>query len=115
MIEKSVIELTFCISRLNNFSKTFRIMVESTEVDVYQSIIGNVDRIALANGGSIGSEEVQMVAEAVKTIQEGIGSNWLEMTSTSNASASSVKVMMRPGCTLDVYKFVHDLYGITGE
>ena len=115
-MQGKVVELICCVSSTGKFSRTFRVFVTGTEEttqDVARVLRDNAKAIVMAHQGIISAEDVEIAANGVELISNSFGACWYLDELGPEASGKSVKVVAGPGSTLDVYRFVHDLYGPT--
>jgi hypothetical protein len=115
-MSNKVVELIFCVSSSGSFSRTFRVFVsgsgESTE-DVAGILRENSKSIVMSHQGIINDDDVEAAAVGVELISSFFGPEWYLNELGPEASGGFAKVNTGPGSTLDVYKFMHDLYGPT--
>ena len=115
-MQSRVVELICCVSSTGKFNRTFRVFVTGTEEttqDVARVLRDNAKAIVMAHQGIISAEDVEIAANGVELISNSFGACWYLDELGPEASGKSVKVVAGPGSTLDVYRFVHDLYGPT--
>ena len=115
-MQSKVVELICCVSSTGKFSRTFQVFVTGTDEttqDVARVLRDNAKAIIMAHQGIISAEDVEIAANGVELITNSFGAHWYLDELGPEASGKSVKVVAGPGSTLDVYRFVHDLYGTT--
>lgn len=113
---RKVVEIIFCVSRAGSVSKTFRAFMSGSEEsieNISEILRENAKSIVMAHQGIIDVRDVEVAAIGVELISGSFGSSWYLDELGPEASGRSVKVVAGPGSTLDVYRFVHDLYGPT--
>ena len=110
-----VSELIFNIHRPNSFSKTFRIFMHPTpNMRIEEILRQDLPIILASHNGAIVEQDVLDAAEAMENVQKAIGQNWYDLICTRDQASGPTKVQVRPGCSVDVYRFEHPAYVETG-
>lgn len=113
---KEIVEVIFCVSRVGQFSRTFRIFVDSEGSDpraLREHMTANRSQIVAAHHGLISVEDVEAAALGMELLEASPTQLVIPADTPAEAGGAPVKVILQRGSTLDVYRFVHVLYGPT--
>jgi hypothetical protein len=103
-----VIEFIFCLNDVNTLSKTFRIFsssnITSTE-EFVEAVRKNPKEILSFNKDIISEEELNFVCDSLESITN-TNLCIYEFSDAVNENPS-VKLQIKPGCVLDIYRFKH--------